>query len=100
LSRNANSEATLDRSTDTDLFGRALVRLEGTEGFTAFEPLPQFWARTYPQQPLSYAAGATAVRDVPGVDEVPVRQSGAAIVEGNNAAVTELEQAGFPQFAQ
>jgi len=101
LSRPASAEAPpAARSGGTDVFGRPVVRLEGTEGYTPFEPLPQFWAKRQPEQPVGYAAQGTTVRDVPGVDEAPERRSGAAIVEDANAGRAALEQAGFPQFNQ
>lgn len=88
------------RSGETDLFGRRIVRMEGTEGFTPFYPLPAFWANRYPEQPTGYAAQGTTVRDVPTVDEAPERTSGAAIVEGANSERNRLQQNGFPQFVQ
>lgn len=86
------------RSGGTDLFGRPIVRLEGTEGYTQFEPLPEFWAKRQPEQPVAYAAQGTTARDVSGIDEAPERRSGAAIVERNNAERARLQQSGFPQY--
>ena len=101
LSRRPSTEApAAARSGDTDLFGRPVVRLEGTEGFTPFYPLPAFWANRYPEQSTGYAAQGATMRDVPMVDEAPERNAGAAIVEGANSERNQLEKDGFPQFNQ
>jgi hypothetical protein len=98
---------------NTDTSGRSIVQTTPVDQMPFFDPARELWIATHPKEaqaaglatvrtparPPSYAAAGTSTRDVAGMDESPVRESGAQIVEEQDAERRSLERSGFPQYS-